>query len=61
MLQHAMAAVVSQHLEEVKREIKIRMLRKANFGSRRHAELQLQAEAQITVKAPTIKGGVLSR
>jgi hypothetical protein len=63
VLQHAMAVLVPQHLEEVKgerleriakaeREIKARMQREINHWSRRYAELQLQEQAGKQARLP---------
>jgi len=54
VLQHAMATLVPQHLDEVKaeREIRARMQREINHWSRRYAELQLQEQASKQVRLP---------
>jgi SNF2 family DNA or RNA helicase len=63
VLQHAMATVVPQHLEEVKqekleriakaeREINARMTREINHWSRRYQELKLQEQAGKQVRLP---------
>ena len=63
VLQHAMATVVPQHLEEVKqerleriakaeREINARMTREINHWSRRYEEIKLQEQAGKQVRLP---------
>ncbi|CAI8160874.1 MAG: RNA polymerase-associated protein RapA [Prochlorococcus marinus str. MIT 9215] len=63
VLQHAMATVVPQHLEEVKqeklerlakaeREINARMTREINHWSRRYEELKLQEQAGKQARLP---------
>jgi superfamily II DNA or RNA helicase len=61
VLQHAMATLVPQHLEEIKHdrieriekirnEVKARMFREINFWSRRHEELKLKERSERWVQ-----------
>jgi hypothetical protein len=55
VLQHAMATLVPQHLEEVKRDRLERIAkaeREINHWSRRYAELQRQEQAGKQVRLP---------